>query len=169
MFSHADHMKPEVAIALISVGGTLGATITTFVGTAFLQRQKSRREERADRGNALREVLTAATSFAAGVQLFRSGWVEGPSPVDRVFRPPRKAMSDMDALLMPKLERLSHASIRISMWPEKKDQSIKDAVIQLADAAGDLVNAMADKASVYEERKDAFQKTLGHLRRAIDG
>jgi hypothetical protein len=162
-------VSTEVAIALISVGGTLGATVVTFGGTALLQWMKSRREDQAERSRLLNEVLIAGTALAVGVYIFRGGWIEGPSLVERMFRPPKDAMVNMDTILMPKAERLGKATIAISLWSKKKDRAIRDAVISLADAAGELVDAMAGKRQMYEERKEAFGQALGDVRRAIDG
>jgi hypothetical protein len=162
-------VSTEVAIALIGVGGTLGATVATFGGTALLQRMKSRREDQAERNQLLNEVLVAATSLTAGVQIYRSGWIEGPSLVERVFKPPRSALAAMDTVVMPRFERLGKATIAISMWSGNKDRAIKDAAIDLAEAAGALVDAMTEKAVIYEARKEAFGQAVGEVRRAIDG
>ncbi|MET9244951.1 hypothetical protein [Nonomuraea sp. NPDC003709] len=188
-------MTDALVVAYVGVGGTLAATIVSFMGTGFLQWRRNRSGERKSREQTISEVLTAAVLLTNGVQVYRTTWVDHSvlrtaamrllkifptgsvtagwhgrvaDVATEVEQDKRDLADDFHRTLTPKLERMVKALSDVSLWSERRARNVVAAALVLADAAGQLVEATAAKNPKYRQARQAFEEALKDFREAAD-
>ncbi|MFG1683524.1 hypothetical protein ACGFNP_25370 [Nonomuraea sp. NPDC049269] len=188
-------MTEALLVAYVGVGGTLTATIVTFVGTGLQQWRRNRADDRKAREQAISEILTAAVMLATSVQAYRTAWVDHSwlrtggmrlltifplgqrtpgwqgriAEVARVGEQDKRALvADYHQVLMPKMERTVRALSDVSLWRDRRSRRIVERARNLAEVAGELVEATGAKDHRYRQKRSAFERSLEEFRAAVD-
>ncbi|GAA1738369.1 hypothetical protein [Nonomuraea bangladeshensis] len=188
-------MADPLNAAYLSVGGTLAATVITFLGTGFLQWRKERVADRRAREQTLSDALVAAVMFSTAVQVFRTAWVDHatwrrtalnllavfptgqtsagwPGRAAQVARDQdlekRAVTADYQAMLAPKSEQMLRLLHEISLWRGRRSRPIVATAEALVTSAARLAEAAGAKDGTYRRARSASERSLAQFRAAVD-
>ncbi|ROO82563.1 hypothetical protein EDD29_0043 [Actinocorallia herbida] len=160
---------PEVVAALIGIAGVLMAGLIANLGQARIStKQQKRRELLEDQDQwdrQLAEMLAAAVSAGGAIALIRGGWIED-TLWDRL-RTRRRVARDFHEVLLPRLDRLTLALLRVTTW-RGGEVAIVEQAKALAFALEPLQDSLIRDRAVFDEKAEAFRQELAELRGRVD-
>lgn len=164
-------MKTESVIAIAGLAttliGTLGGIWLTNYLNARRQAAKAKDDAESAAANFMSELLLAAITYRAKVQVIRERWIDAAS-LWLKYTGARRAAKELETVYGPARDHLFRVALEISRWQAPERQEVSHAAGRLLDASAELSDAIGRSRAAFVQATRKYEDALRDVRHAVD-